>query len=82
MANAERSGRRRLSLEVLVIGAACLACCLPLLAGIVATPSGALAGFGATLLGAGAGVALAIAIVASAAVLAAALLVRRRARAC
>jgi predicted branched-subunit amino acid permease len=51
VANAEGPGRRRLPLELLVLGAACLVCCLPLLGGLVAVASGLLAGLGAAWLG-------------------------------
>jgi hypothetical protein len=82
VANAERSGHGRLPLELVVLGAACLACCLPLLAGIVATASAALAGLGAILLGPGPWLAAGIAIVVSALAVSVWLLMRRRARRC
>jgi hypothetical protein len=63
MANAERPGRRRLPLEVLLLGAACLVCCLPLLGGLVAVASGLLAGLGAVWLGTGPGLAIGVAFV-------------------
>jgi hypothetical protein len=62
MANSERPDRRRLPLEVLVIGAACLVCCLPLLGGLVAVASGLLAGLGVAWLGAGLGIAIGMAL--------------------
>jgi Flp pilus assembly protein TadB len=62
MAKAERPDRRRLPLEMLVIGAACLVCCLPLLGGLVAVASGLLAGLGATWLGTGLGIAIGMAL--------------------
>jgi hypothetical protein len=51
MSKAEGPSRRRLPLELLVLGAACLVCCLPLLGGMVAVASGLLAGLGAVWLG-------------------------------
>jgi hypothetical protein len=52
MAHADRT-ERRLPLHALVLGAACLICCLPLLAGLGAGVSGLLATLGAAGLGAG-----------------------------
>ena len=81
MAKAERTGRR-LPLEVLVIGAACLVCCLPLLGGLVAIASGLLAGLGAAWLGTGPGLAVGVASVVAAAAGGIWLWTRRRVAGC
>ncbi len=78
----ERRGRRRLPIELLVIGAACLVCCLPLLGGVLAAASGVLAGVGTTSPGAGPGLAVAIAAVAGAVAASIGWWVRRRAPQC
>jgi hypothetical protein len=66
VASGEQTGRRRLPVELLVIGAACLVCCLPLLAGVFAGASGVVAGASANWLGAGPGLPLAVAVIVAA----------------
>jgi hypothetical protein len=55
LANAKRPARHRLPVEAFPIGAACLACCLPLFGGLFVTASGLVAGLGTAWLGAGPG---------------------------
>jgi hypothetical protein len=78
VASAERSERRRWPIELLVIGVACLVCCLPLLACIFVAASGVLARIGATMAGRRAGLAVAIAVLARAVALVIGWRMRRR----
>jgi len=64
MGSADRT-RRRFPLQALLLGAACLMCCLPPVGGLLAAASGVLATLGAAAFGAGfllaAGIGVAIA---------------------
>jgi hypothetical protein len=61
MTSANRPGGRQFPVEVLLVGAACAACCLPLLGAVVAAGAVALAGVGAALAGLGPGLAVGVA---------------------
>jgi MFS family permease len=78
VANARNGPRRRLPIEFVLLGAACLVCCLPLLAGLAITATGVLAGLAATRFGVGLAVATGIAVGAGVVALAVRLFLRRR----
>jgi hypothetical protein len=58
VAKVQNGPGRRAPLELILLGAACLVCCLPWLAGLATAGAGVLAGLAATGLGMGLGLAI------------------------
>jgi hypothetical protein len=70
MASVDRPRGNRVPFEVMLVGAACLVCCLPLLGGVLAAAGGLFAGLGVAASGLGPAIALGVGILVAGAIIA------------
>ena len=70
MANVDLSRGKRVPLEAVLVGGACMVCCLPLLGGVLAAVGGLFAGLGVAASGPGLAVAVGVGILVAGAIIA------------
>lgn len=82
MAPVDRPPGRRIPLEAVLVGAACLVCCVPLLGGVLAVIGGLFAGLQVAVSGLGPAIAVSVGILVAGAILAVWRWVRRTRATC